>query len=81
MCAVVHQGARREFIGYNRARNAVLEATILATRTRLLPIATIQAEYERLQVIVDKTAGAHEHEAMRLLTDFIRAAPLAPAPR
>ena len=72
VCDVVHRGTRREFIGYNRARNAVLEATILATRTRLLPIDTILAEYARLQVIVDKTAGPTEREAMTLLVDFVR---------
>jgi len=33
-------------------RGVVLEATILATRTRLLPIDEILAEYRRLQVIV-----------------------------
>jgi hypothetical protein len=26
----------------------------------------------RLQVIVDKTAGPDEHEAMALLTDYVR---------
>jgi hypothetical protein len=72
-CEVVHRGVRREFLGYNRARGAVLEATILATRTRLLPIDEILAEYRRLQVIVDKTAGSPEREAMALLTDFVRA--------
>jgi hypothetical protein len=72
-CDVVHRGVRREFLGYNRARGAVLEATILATRTRLLPIDEILAEYRRLQVIVDKTAGSPEKEAMALLTDFVRA--------
>lgn len=73
VCDVVHRGTRREFLGYNRARNAVLEATILATRTRLLPIDTILAEYARLQVIVDKTAGPAEREAMGRLVDFVRA--------
>ena len=34
---VLHHGFRREFIGFNRARFAVLEAAILATRTHLLP--------------------------------------------
>jgi len=72
-CRVVHRGLRREFLGYCRARGAVLEATILATRTRILPIADILAEYQRLQVIVDKTAGSGEREAMELLTDFVRA--------
>jgi hypothetical protein len=72
VCDVVHRGVRREFLGYNRARGAVLEATILATRTRLIPIAEIQAEYRRLQVIVDKTAGPAEREAMALLADFVQ---------
>jgi hypothetical protein len=70
--AVVHHGVRREFIGFNRARHAVLEAAIYATRLHLLPRAFIESELERLQVIVDKTAGAHEFEAMALLTEHVR---------
>jgi uncharacterized protein len=69
---VVHRGTRREFLGFNRARHAVLEAAILATRTHLLPAEQIRAEFERLQVIVDKTAGPREHEAMALLTEYVR---------
>ena len=65
---------RREFIGFNRARHAVLEAAIYATRLHLLPRETIEGEFERLQVIVDKTAGDAEREAMSLLTEFIRTA-------
>jgi hypothetical protein len=68
---VVHRGFAREFLGFNRARHAVLEAAILATRTRFLPREQILTEFERLQVIVDKTAGATEHTAMQLLTNFI----------
>jgi hypothetical protein len=70
---VLHHGFRREFIGFNRARFAVLEAAILATRTHLLPGEEIRAEYARLQVIVDKTAGPREREAMALLTEHVRA--------
>ncbi|HEX6614891.1 MAG TPA: DUF447 domain-containing protein [Gemmatimonadales bacterium] len=69
---VVHRGQRREFIGFNRARLAVLEAAILATRTHLLPVDQIRADYERLQVIVDKTAGPREREAMAFLTEYVR---------
>jgi hypothetical protein len=65
--AVVHAGRRRDFFGFNRAKHAVLEAAVLATRTALLPRAEIAAEYQRLAVIVDKTGGPSEHEAMRLL--------------
>jgi hypothetical protein len=71
-CDVVWSEVRREFLGYNRARNAVIEATILATRTRILPIGEILAEYRRLQVIVDKTAGPGEREAMARLADFVQ---------
>ncbi|MBP6670592.1 MAG: DUF447 family protein [Gemmatimonadales bacterium] len=68
---VVHRGSRREFLGFHRARHAVLEAAILATRTHLLPAEEIVAEYARLQVIVDKTAGPREREAMALLTAWV----------
>jgi uncharacterized protein len=68
---VLHQGTRREFIGFNRARNAILEAAILATRTHLLPAEEIRKEYARLQIVVDKTAGPREREAMELLTRYV----------
>ncbi len=71
---VVHRGFHREFLGFNRARHAVLEAAILATRTKFLPIDQILSDFERLQVIVEKTAGPVEREAMALLTDHVRAA-------
>jgi len=75
--AVVHRGVQREFIGFNRARHAVLEAAIYATRLHLLPRDFITSEFERLQVIVDKTAGPDEQEAMALLTAFVRDAATA----
>ena len=74
----VHCGVRREFIGFNRARHAVLEAAIYATRVHLLARDVLLSEVERLQVIVDKTAGPHELEAMALLADYIRSAPETP---
>jgi len=75
---VVHRGTRRDFVGFNRARHAVLEAAIYATRLHLLSRAFIDSELARLQVIVDKTAGPHEFEAMALLTDHVRATPVGP---
>jgi uncharacterized protein len=61
---VVGGGVGRAFLGFNRASHAVLEASILASRARLLPADDIQAELARLQVLVDKTAGPREREAM-----------------
>jgi hypothetical protein len=64
---VVGSGTGREFLGFNRARHAVLEASILASRVRMLPAEEIRAELDRLQVLVDKTGGPREREAM----DFV----------
>lgn len=77
---VVHRGFQREFLGFNRARHAVLEAAILATRTHLLPPAEIREELARLQVIVDKTAGPRERQAMALLAEYVRTAPTPAGP-
>ncbi|MEQ1758109.1 MAG: DUF447 domain-containing protein [Vicinamibacterales bacterium] len=71
---VVHAGVRREFIGFNRARHAVLEATIYATRIHLLEPEFIASELTRLQVIVDKTAGPEEREAMAFVSAHVRTA-------
>ena len=67
---VVDGGAGREFLGLNRARHAILEASILASRVRMLGAEEISAELSRLQVLVDKTGGPREHEAM----EYVRAA-------
>jgi hypothetical protein len=74
---VVYRGVRREFIGFNRARHAVLEAAIYATRLHLLPRPFVETEFARLQTIVDKTAGPSEFEAMALLTEHVRSVPLS----
>ena len=61
---VVGRGAGREFLGFNRACHAVLEASIVASRVRMLDPAEVRGELDRLQVLVDKTAGPREREAM-----------------
>ena len=71
---VVDQGRQRDFFGWNRAKHAVVEAAILATRVHLLPAEEIQDDFRRLSVLVDKTGGAAEHRAFQLLDDHVRAA-------
>ena len=71
---VVGRGVGREFLGFNRARHAVLEASIIASRAHLLPAGEVRGELERLQVLVDKTAGPREREAMELVRRDVRAA-------
>jgi uncharacterized protein len=71
---VVGRGTGREFIGFNRAAGAVLEASILASRARRLPADEIRAELARLAVAVDKTAGPRERAAMDRVVAHVRGA-------
>jgi uncharacterized protein len=70
---VVHQERLRDFFGFNRAKHAVIEAAILATRTDFLPLDDIEAEFRRLAVIVDKTGGEREAQAFAFLEEHVRA--------
>ncbi len=72
-CSTVKSGRLRDFWGFNRAKHAVIEAAILATRIDFLPKNEISDSLARLQTIVDKTAGPRETEAMELLVSFIHA--------
>jgi uncharacterized protein len=74
---VVHAGRVRDFFGFNRAKHAVVEAAILATRLHLLPQAEVAAEFARLRVIVGKTGGPDERAAMELLEARLREAEAA----
>ena len=71
---VVSQGRIRDFFGLNRAKHAVVEAAILATRTAFLPADEILADFDRLEVLVAKTGGAAEHRAMAFLRDHVQKA-------
>jgi hypothetical protein len=68
---VVHTGRFRDFFGFNRAKNAVVEAAILATRTAHLPLDDVDAEFRRLAIIVEKTGGAQEKAAFALLREHV----------
>ncbi len=71
---VTDRGALREFLGFNRAKHAVLEAAILATRVHLLGVQEVLAEFDRLQVAVDKTGAAAEQRAMAFLRERVTGA-------
>ncbi len=70
---VLHQGGRGCFLGFNRAKNAIIETAILATRLHLLEKDFLQQELERFRTIIEKTGGDRECEAFGLLTNFISA--------
>ncbi|MEX2288472.1 MAG: DUF447 domain-containing protein [Planctomycetaceae bacterium] len=69
--SVVHRGWLRDFFGFNRAKHAVVEAAILATRLHLVGREEILKQFEPLRVIVDKTAGQQESAAFELLEGYV----------
>ena len=54
----------RPFAGLCRAKHAVVEASILASRARRLPRDEVLQGLDRLDPLVDKTGGPAEREAM-----------------
>lgn len=72
-CRVLHTQAHRPFLGMNRARAAVLEAAILATRLGRLSREKIDSEIAYLSIAIEKTAGEAEREAWDMVIAKIRA--------
>lgn len=70
-CRAVKKGSGKAWRGFNRARHAVLEAAILATRVSFLPIEEIAEQYARLETIVRKTGGTDEQSAFELLKTYV----------
>lgn len=71
---VVYVGRLRDVFGFNRAKHAVLEAAILATRLHILPREEINHQLIALRTPVEKTAGPRELAAFELICEFIASA-------
>lgn len=71
---VTARGTLRDFFGWNRAKHAVVEAAILATRLNFLPGSEILAEFSRLAPLVDKTGAEPERRAFAFLQNHVRVA-------
>ena len=71
---VVAHGRLRDFFGFNRAKHAVVEAAILATRLDFLPAEEVLAEYQRLARPIEKTAGQQERRAFDFLQNYVEQA-------
>ncbi|MDB5350658.1 MAG: hypothetical protein JWN86_1905 [Planctomycetota bacterium] len=68
----VASGVLREFFGLNRAKHAVVEGAILATRVGILPGDEIVESFDRLVAPVEKTGGPDEIAAFALLAGYLR---------
>lgn len=70
-CRTVHQGRMRDFWGFNRAKHAVIEAAILATRIDFLPAEEVRDQFTRFESIIIKTGGEQEKSAFDRLSQFV----------
>ena len=61
----------RQPLGLCRARHAAVEASILASRLQWLGTERVLAELDRLQELVDKTAGSRERAAMDYVRSYV----------
>lgn len=69
----VHEASHAPFMGLNRAQAAVVEGAVLVSRLHMLAPEKIATEMAYLQIAIDKTAGAGEHEAWGWLQQAVAA--------
>ncbi|MEO1614865.1 MAG: DUF447 domain-containing protein [Planctomycetota bacterium] len=70
-CRVIRSGLKRPFFGFNRAKHAVIEAAILATRIHLIDEAEVVQQLDWLSPWVKKTGGERERAAFELVVRTI----------
>jgi hypothetical protein len=71
-CRPVNEEIHKMYYGFNRAKSAVLELCILASRLGIIEDKKIQDEIKYLKIAIDKTAGEHELEAWSWLLNYIK---------
>jgi hypothetical protein len=72
IASVIDYGRLRDFFGFNRAKHAVIEAAILATRIGIVDSGTIRTEFDQLSTRVEKTGGHQERSAFQFLRDYLQ---------
>jgi uncharacterized protein len=70
-CKVLHLTQHQPFEGLNRAKAAVVELAILASRLAMLPREKVETEIAYLRIAVEKTAGPDELEAFGWLMEKV----------
>ena len=71
ICKPVNEEIHRMYYGFNRAKSAVIELCILASRLGIIDNKKIDDEIKYLQIAINKTAGSNEAEAWEWLLDYI----------
>lgn len=71
ICKILKTVNHTPFLGFNRAQYSVLEAAILVSRLKMLPIEKIDSEIAYLKIGLEKTASERELEAWSWLMNEI----------
>jgi hypothetical protein len=71
-CRIVYEGRLRDFLGFRRAGNAVIESVILATRRKFYTPETLEEWLIHYREIVEKTGDEMDMEAFRMVYDSVR---------
>jgi hypothetical protein len=70
-CRVVSKGWQRDFLGFCRAKSAVIEAAILSTRLHLHDSKAVLEALDGYEEIVRKTGDEAERVALQQVRDFV----------
>jgi hypothetical protein len=71
-CRVLHKGRQKDFLGFCRAGNAVIEAAILATRLDLYDRRMVLERLACYMNIVERTGDQSEKRALQLVQRYIK---------
>jgi uncharacterized protein len=70
-CRVLHRGRQKDFLGFCRARNAVIEAAIMATRLALHDRNRAVDILNQYMKVVEKTGSEMEKQAFHLVCKYV----------
>jgi hypothetical protein len=73
-CLVLHRGRKKDFTGFCRAANAVIEAAILATRFFLYNRETMEEKLNYYMNIIEKTGSNDEKRAFEMVREYVGSA-------
>lgn len=71
-CRAVDIVRNRDFLGFNRAKHAVIETAILASRVQFIPWDVLETRFADCRQIVARTGGPRENDALDMLWQFVQ---------
>ena len=72
ICEPINEETHKMFYGFNRAKSAIIELCILASRLGIIEDSKIKKEISYLKIAIEKTAGENELEAWNWLIEYIK---------